>query len=80
MQKGVEVTARTIGMRKDGQTYVFRYAPGSENEVMDELARLADDEGVGLDWVDAATLSFEVTAHAATRCRSALWPMDELSE
>lgn len=79
MQKGIEVAARTIGMRRDGHTYVFRYTPGSENEVVDELARLADDERVGLDWVDAATLSFEITAYAATRCRRALWPMDELS-
>ncbi|MCE5328523.1 MAG: hypothetical protein LLG01_19140 [Planctomycetaceae bacterium] len=51
---------RTITLEKDGHTYLFTYAPGSENQIIDELMRLADDEQCNLDWMDAASLSFQV--------------------
>lgn len=52
---------------RNGTTYVFRYADGCEDQVVGELIRLADDEANGLDWLDAATLSFQVVCGATQR-------------
>ncbi len=57
---------RNITFAKDGHTFVFRYAPGHEDEVVDEIMRLAEDEDCSLDWLDAATLSFQIAQSAAT--------------
>lgn len=65
---------RTLSMQKSDQLYVFRYTPGSEDEVVEELVRLADDDDHGIDWLDAATLSFKVTHHAACDCNKILSP------
>jgi hypothetical protein len=63
-------------MQKDDETYVFRYTPGCEDDVVEELVRLADDQAHRIDWLDAATLSFQVTHHAASDCNKALSPFD----
>lgn len=56
---------RTLTLTKDGHQYAFRYAPGSEDRIVEELMRLAEDEDCNLDWLDAAALSFQVTHKAA---------------
>ena len=63
---------RVLSLSKDGHEFVFRYCPGDEGEILDELMRLADDGGQGLDWVDAATLGFQVAQLAAMDCGTAL--------
>ncbi len=63
---------RTLTLDKAGQTYAFRYSPGSESRIVDEIMRLAGDRTSDLDWVDAAILSFRVTRHAAEDCRKAI--------
>ena len=60
------MTTQTLSLDKDGHTYVFRYSPGRENEVMDEIIRLAEDPQSTLDWLDAATLSFQVAQSASS--------------
>ena len=57
----------TLQFARNGTTYVFRYAPGGERQVVAELLRLADEETTGLDWLDAATLSFQVVCGATGR-------------
>ena len=57
----------TLQFARNGTTYVFRYADGGESQVVGELLRLADDEANGLDWLDAATLSFLVISGATRR-------------
>ena len=59
---------RELNVRKDGQTYVFRYAPGGESQVVDEIIRLAEDPASELDWLDAARLGFQITQHAMADC------------
>jgi hypothetical protein len=59
---------RTLSLEKNGLKYVFRYVPGREGEVVDEIIRLTDDPGSGLDWLDAARLGFQITQHAAAEC------------
>ena len=56
---------KTLTLVKSGHKYVFRYSVGSENEIVDEIARLAKDPETDLDWLDAATLSFQVAQDAA---------------
>ncbi len=67
---------RTLSMQKDEDLYVFRYTPGCEDDVVEELVRLADDNDHRIDWLDAATLSFKVTHHAACDCSKVLSPFD----
>ena len=56
-----------LQIHKGGDTYLFRYAEGCEDAVMDELIRLADDDEHALDWLDAATMSYELVRRAARR-------------
>ena len=71
------MNTRTLSLLKGGHKYVFRYASGSEDEVVDAVMALADDPGSPLDWLDAATLSFQVTQCAAADCFESLSPTDE---
>lgn len=57
----------TLQFATGGMTYLFRYAPGCEAHVVGELMRLADDEDHELDWLDAATLGFQVVRGARGR-------------
>jgi len=57
-----------LNVKKGGVTYVFRYAPGAEGQVVDEIIRLAEDPASELDWVDAARLGFQITQHAMADC------------
>ena len=41
---------RVLNVRKGGWTYVFRYTPGSEGRIVDEIIRLAEDPASNLDW------------------------------
>ncbi len=57
--------ARVISLIKGNNTYAFRYAVGSESDVVDEILRQAEDEDCDLDWFDAATLSLQLTQFGA---------------
>ena len=59
---------RALTVTKGGLTYVFRYVPGREDEVVDEIIRLAEDPSAGLDLMDAARLGFQITQHALAEC------------
>jgi hypothetical protein len=59
---------RELRIEKSGLKYVFRYVPGREADVVDEIIRLAEDSSTGLDWLDAARLGFQITQHAAAEC------------
>jgi len=62
------MTTRTLTLAKEGRKYLFRYAAGCEDQVVDEVMRLAQDSDCALDWMDAAMLSFQVTQCAADEC------------
>ncbi len=69
---------RQVQVTKDDHTYVLRYTPGCEDDVVEYLVAKAEDDSCRLDWLDAATLSFQVTHHAASDCSKALSPFDTL--
>ena len=64
-------------LAKDGEKYVFRYRPGDEGRIVDEIMYQADRQGGSLDWMDAATLSFQVAQNAAIDCCASLTPNAE---
>ncbi len=59
------MTTQILSLDKDGHSYVFRYSPGSEDETVDEIMRLAGDANTNLDWMDAAKLSFQIAQQLA---------------
>lgn len=63
---------RTISLKKDGQTYIFRYTPGCEDKLVEQFEYLAEDDRSDLDWVDAAQLSFQLASEVADKCRHLL--------
>ncbi len=62
------MNTRTLHLEKAGHTYLIKYAPGLEDEVVEELMHLADNPESDFDWMDAAALSFQVTQFAAEDC------------
>ena len=65
---------KTLTLVKSGQRYVFRYSAGNENAIVDAIVGLAEDPQTNLDWLDAATLSFQVAQGAAADSYRALVP------
>ena len=62
------MTKHLLHLAKNGQRYVFRYRAGREEEIVAEIVRLAEDGRTELDWLDAATLGYQVARHAAMDC------------
>lgn len=54
---------RCLSLLKGCHRYVFQYATGHEPEVLASIVELADDPASGLDWFDAAVLSFQMGKH-----------------
>jgi len=71
------MTTRTLSLVKGGHKYIFRYCPGCEDEMLDAIMELAESQQSPVDWLDAATLSFQVTQNTAADCVEALSPGDE---
>ena len=59
---------RTLTLAKGAHKYIFRYPPGAENEIVDEIMRLAESRDCNLDWLDAAALGFQIAQFAAADC------------
>jgi len=72
-----EMTTRTLCLVKGGHRYVFRYSPGGEDDMLDAIMELAESDSSPIDWLDAATLSFQVTRNTAADCLQAMSPTDE---
>ena len=62
------MSTRTLELEKNGHIFVVRYGVGLEDEVVEHLMMMADDRESEFDWMDAATMSFEVTQFAAADC------------
>ena len=66
-----EPTDRTppteLAVDKAGHRFVFRYRPGEEGAVLDDLHQMAGDPDSRIDWFDAAMLSHQVGQHLAAR-------------
>lgn len=49
-----------LSLEKNGNHYVFAYAPGRERDILKHLTDLAEDPNSGIDLVDATILSSQV--------------------
>ncbi len=65
---------RTISLSKGDHRYVFRYAEGSECDVLETVAQMAADPTCDFDWLDAASVSFQITSEQAASCLKAISP------
>ncbi len=65
---------RTLTLVKGREKYIIHYDPGSEHDVLDEIARLAQDRQAEFDWLDAAAMSFQVVHNTAEDCARTLRP------
>ena len=65
---------RILAFSRAGHTYLFRYPSGSEDTMVDVVMQLAEDPDCPLDWLDAATLSFQAAQYAAETCTDTLLP------
>ena len=54
-------TKRQLVLAKSGQKFIFRYARGDENGLIDALIDQANNKQTDFDWFDAAVLSFKLT-------------------
>jgi hypothetical protein len=70
---------RTLTMRKGAHQYVFRYLEGGECDVLEAVAELAADPANNFDWLDAASISFQITAEQAASCIKAITPARKLA-
>ena len=59
------VPVRTLRFAKHGNHLILRYNPGGD-EMIDYIMALAEDKDCPLDWLDAATLSFQVAQNTAS--------------
>ena len=48
-------------LNKGKEKYIFRYASGKEDELLDALIEQVKDKRTDFDWFDAAVLSFRLT-------------------
>ena len=51
---------RRLSLVKGWDRYVFEYEAGREEQVINELAKLAEDESSPFDWFDASVLSYQI--------------------
>lgn len=70
----------TLSLTKGDRRYVFRYSGGCEDQIIDEIIRLAEDGETNFDWLDAAALSFQVTRYVAVECQYAIDPAAKQSQ
>ena len=54
---------KELSLLKGDQKFLFRYEPGSEEEVLDAFVQMAHDRNQDFDWFDAAVLSFQLSKH-----------------
>ncbi len=70
---------RTITLSKGVHRYVFRYTDGCECDVLEAAAQLAADPCCHFDWLDAASVSFQITSEQAANCLKAIAPANPSS-
>lgn len=65
---------KELSLVKGEERFVFRYEPGTEEEVLDAFVGLANDRKHNFDWFDAAVLSFQLSKHLVDEADRMLCP------
>jgi hypothetical protein len=64
--------SRQLTLIKRGQYFLFRYRPGDEASVIQNLIAKAEDPASPLDWFDAAVLSHQMGHRMASEMQALL--------
>lgn len=67
---------KELSLLKADETFIFRYAPGHEENVLDAIVETANDRGNNFDWFDAAVLSFQLSKNLVEEADRLLCPHD----
>jgi hypothetical protein len=59
--KGISTLCKDLSLQKEGERFLFRYEPGSEENILDSFIDMANDPTSNFDWFDAAVLSFQLS-------------------
>ena len=65
---------KEISLMKDQESFVFRYEPGFEEEILDTFVDMANDRGNKFDWFDAAVMSFQLSKQLVEEADELLCP------
>ena len=65
---------RELSLLKGTENFVFRYATGEEENVLDAFVDMANDRKNSFDWFDAAVLSFQLSKHLVEQADALLRP------
>ena len=65
---------RELSLVKGEERFVFRYAPGGEEDVLDAFVVMANERDSNFDWFDAAVLSFQLSKHLVEEADELLCP------
>jgi len=71
----MEADIRMVSIEKNNHHYLFRYESGYEDEAVESLMQLAESDNSEISWLDAATLSFQITCSVAAQCEKTLSPL-----
>ena len=52
---------KVLSLVKGQDRFVFKYDPGSEEDVLDAFVDMANEQKNNFDWFDAAVLSFQLS-------------------
>jgi hypothetical protein len=63
---------RTLSLVKGKHTFLFRYTPGDENNVLESMAELVKRRDLPFDWFDAAVLSHQLGQHLSKELQAFL--------
>lgn len=67
---------RTVTLNKQDHRFVFRYNEANQCDILEAVADLASDPGSDFDWVDAASVSFQIASEQAAKCLKTLTPAE----
>jgi len=68
---------KELSLVKGRDRFIFRYEPGSEEQLLDAFIDLAGDPDSAFDWFDAAVLSFQLSKHLVDEADRLLCPADD---
>jgi len=61
LENPMNTNMRQLVLSKGCEKYIFRYADGCEDELLDALVSQARQPRTSFDWFDAAVLSFKLS-------------------
>ena len=68
------IDRKVLSLQKENEQFVFRYSPGTEEDVLDTFIDMANNDANNFDWFDAAVLSFQLSKNLVEEADKLLCP------